>query len=198
VIKHALALALLCALLAGCDDSTPPEPTPSDTSDDVVLCPEADDCGLGQDTTAPEDVAPGPEDVAVPEPLFELGTNITGANTPDSFSPLIDGDSLNIELGFQGLWMIVLAFRTREIFEGKLTIIARVTVGDEQQGELGLAKQKLIPGGNDLDYYYNLFLVVMEPSVTGSTATIKVTVEDSHGAFIEENRLIQLIGGASP
>lgn len=198
MVKRALALALLCALLAGCDDSTPPEPTPSDTSDDAVLCPEADDCGPGQDTTAPEDVAPGPEDVAVPEPLFELGTNATGANTPDSFIPLIEGDALNVELGFQGLWMVVLAFRTREIFEGKLTIIARITVGDEQQGELGLAKQKLIPGGDDVGYYYNLFLVVMEPSVAGSTATVKVTVEDAHGAFIEENLEVQLIGGTAP
>jgi hypothetical protein len=197
MIKQALILALLCALLTGCDDSTPPEPTPSDTSADAVLCPEADDCGPGEDTTAPEDVAPEPEDVAEPEPLFELGTNITGANTPDSFSPLVNGDSLNIELGFQGLWMVVLAFRTRDIFEGKLTIIARITVDDEPQGEIGLAKQKLIPGSNNVDYYYNLFLVVMEPNVSGSEALIKLTVQDDHDAVLKEDLYVQLVGGAA-
>ena len=137
------------------------------------------------------------EDVAAPEPFFEFGTNVTGANTPDSFSPLVNGDELNVELGFQGLWMVVLAFRTRDIFQGKVTIIARITVDDEPQGEIGLAKQKLIPGGNDVDYYYNLFLVVMDPQVSGSEALIKLTVQDDHDAVLKEDLYVQLTGGTS-
>ena len=126
-----------------------------------------------------------------------MGTNVTGANTPDSFSLLVDGDELNIELGFQGLWMIVLAFRTRDLFQGQITIITRIWVDDDMQGELGLAKQTLHPGGEGLDYYYNLFLVVMDPTVAGEMGTIKVTVSDEYGAEIERSLDVQLIGGVS-
>ena len=89
-------------------------------------------------------------DVPAPGPVFEIGTNVTGANTPDSFTPLIDGDELNIELGFQGLWMVVLAFRFRDLLQGQLTIITRIAVDGTVLGELGLAKQKVHPGGNGL------------------------------------------------
>ena len=148
---------------------------------------------------APPDDGPAPDDIPEPvvEPVFELGTNVTGANTPDSFTPLVDGDALNIELGFQGLWMVVLAFRTRDMFQGKVTIIARIRVDDELQGEIGLAKQTLIAGGNGLDYYYNLFLVVMEPSVAGSPAEIEFSAQDQHDARIEQNIQVQLTGGTS-
>ena len=131
------------------------------------------------------------------EPFFEVGTNITGANTPDSFTPLIDGNELNIELGFQGLWMVVLAFRTRDVLSGKLTIITKITVDGVVQGELGLAKQQTLPGGQGIDYYYNLFLVVMDPSVAGQSGVIELSVEDAEGTRIEETREVALIGGTS-
>tara|TARA_B100000530_G_C15854329_1_gene446632 strand:+ start:58 stop:657 length:600 start_codon:yes stop_codon:yes gene_type:complete len=197
---HTRALVILCVLLMGCDSSDLPEPNPSDISD-ASACMEAGDCDPIDDTSPTSDAQGGPEDTErqspEPEPLFELGTNVTGANTPDSFSPLLDGDELNIELGFQGLWMVVLAFRTRDIFKGKVTIIARIRVDDELQGEIGLAKQTLIAGGNGLDYYYNLFLVVMEPSVAGSQAEIEFSAQDQHDARIEQNLQVQLTGGTS-
>ena len=190
----------LCLLLFACEATAPPAQDAQDAQDavnDTATCSAGDECDPAQDVLRSDDVAQPAEDIVPPEPFFEVGTNVTGANTPDSFSPLVNGDELNIELGFQGLWMVVLAFRTRDLFQGKVTIIARITVDDEPQGEIGLAKQKLIPGGNDVDYYYNLFLVVMDPQVSGSEALIKLTVQDDHDAVLKEDLYVQLTGGTS-
>ena len=207
-MKHALSVFALCVFLAGCEgvEDTSSATAEADTSQG--LCPGSPECDPGADEPQPPEAEDTQEALPIdpeeeeantppPEPLFEIGTNITGANTPDSFSLLNDGDSLNIELGFQGLWMVVLSFRTQSIFKGKLTIITQIDVAGETQGELGLAKQKLIPSGGSLDYYYNLFLVVMDPSVSGQVGNISLSVSDDHGALIEETIDVQLIGGTS-
>ena len=166
-----------------------------DVEDLEVSGPDA-----AQDVAPTPDDGPAPDDIPEPvvEPVFELGTNVTGANTPDSFTALADGDELNIELGFQGLWMVVLAFRTRDIFDGDVTIITQIGVDDIVQGELGLAKQKLHPGGSGLDYYYNLFLVVMDPTVAGATGQITLEVYDAHDHRVEVTLEVALTGGAAP
>jgi hypothetical protein len=189
-LRGAIALTLLLGL-AACDASVV---TDVDVVADVDVVTDAD-VGPGVDVPPTVDAD---TIVEPPGPLFEVGTNVTGANTPDSFSPLTDGDELHIELGFQGLWMVVLAFRTRAIFPGQVTIITRIAVDGVVQGELGLAKQKLHPGGGGLDYYYNLFLVVMEPSVTGSTGTITLEVYDDEDHLVEETLEVELTGGATP
>jgi len=185
-------VALLLGLtLFACDASTiaTPDADAVQPADVDVSTDVQPDVGPQEDSDAGDEP---------PGPLFELGTNVTGANTPDSFSPLIDGDELYIELGFQGLWMVVLAFRTRGIFPGKVTIITRISADDVVQGELGLAKQTLHAGGAGLDYYYNLFLVVMEPSVAGSTGTITLEVYDDEDHRVEETLEVQLTGGSTP
>lgn len=201
-----LLISLLCLSLSACDTSAPHDPENTAEGSNAALCPEGSECDLdagrsenpGHSGVDSESAAPeGEGEPREQGPLFELGTNITGANTPDSFSPLVDGDELNVELGFQGLWMVVLAFRTRDIFTGKLTIITRIEVEGEHQGELGLAKQKLIPSGGSLDYYYNLFLVVLDPSVGGQTGLINIRVSDDHGALVNETLEVQLTGGSS-
>ena len=135
----------------------------------------------------------GEADSQQTEPLFDFGVNVTGTNTPEYFAPLAHGDELGIELGFQGLWMVVLAFRTRGIFTGQLTIITSIHVADEKQGELGLARQKLIPGGDGLGYYYNLFLVVKDPAVAGQHAEVTLDVTDEDGHEIFETRAVNLV-----
>ena len=150
---------LIVGLTTGCDGAIDPSLDGVAGRDADTASHTSDSGGSGGDSTTSSDaVAPRSQDVADTDlgPIFQVGTNVTGANTPDSFSQLDDGDELYIELGFQGLWMVVLAFRTRDVFEGDITIITRIYVDDVVQGELGLAKQKLHPGGNNLDYYYNL------------------------------------------
>ena len=147
------------------------------------------------DAQAPRDVSQdsGGSEVAEMTPVFEFGVNTTGTNTPEHFSLLNHGDSLGVELGFQGLWMVVLAFRTRDIFTGDLTILTSIQVGDDEQGVLGLARQRLIPGGDGLGYYYNLFLVVREPEVAGSEAVVTLDVTDEQGVQVLETRTVNLV-----
>ena len=207
-MKRALSVLVLFVFFAGCEgveerDNPSTEPDTSQT-----LCPASPECDQEGSDTGSESAAEAQDDASSQieegevvetseEPVFELGTNLTGANTPDSFTLLNQGDELNIELGFQGLWMVVLSFRTQNIFKGKLTIITQIDVEGETQGELGLAKQKLIPSGGSLNYYYNLFLVVMDPSVSGQVGNITLSVSDEHGALVEESIDVQLIGGTS-
>ncbi len=106
----------------------------------------------------------GSQDITV-EPVFVLGTNITGKSTPDTFSPIAADSELNVELGPQGLWMVVLAFKTRGTLEPPLLLSGRVVIGGKSLGELKLGKQKLVLGGDGFDYYYNFFLVVAPEGV---------------------------------
>ena len=173
-------VALLGAVfaLSACASSTSSKPDTQRT--DAQLSRD-----VSRDTVGPE--------VSRSTPIFEFGVNTTGTNTPEHFSLLNHGDALGVELGFQGLWMVVLAFRTRDIFIGDLTILTSIQVGEDEQGVLGLARQRLIPGGDGLGYYYNLFLVVREPEVAGSEAVVTLDVTDEQGVQVFETRTVNLV-----
>ncbi len=99
-------------------------------------------------------------DVSEGQPFFELGTNITGVSVPGSFSPLSPGDDLFVELGFQGSYMVVLAFRTQGYHDGeKVNLLVSLSVDGMERAKLKYNKKKLLAGGDDLDYFYNIFLV---------------------------------------
>lgn len=128
---------------------------------------------------------------------FTLGVNVTGKNTPAFFEVLPEGGDLVVELGAQGLWMVVLAFKTHGYFDGRVLIRAWIDVNGERQGELALAKQKLLPGGDGWDYYYNFFLVVPDPALAGHEAVVTMQVEDdlTQELVIERQLNVSLIGG---
>ncbi len=136
---------------------------------------------------------------AVSQGAFELGVNVTGRNTSAYYSALPEGGELNVEYGPQGLWMVVLAFRTRNVWsesDAELLIYASCRVDGENIGELTLAKQRLLLGGDGWWYYYNLFLVVDESRAAGSEATIEISVEDpSTGQNVQHDQIVSLVGG---
>lgn len=131
---------------------------------------------VGEASDSEESTDPGV--VESPDQAFVLGVNVTGKNTPEFFTELDEGGELFVELGAQGLWMVVLAFKTYGYFDAKVIIRAWIEVDSIREGELALAKQKLLPGGDGWDYYYNFFLVVPEPSLAGHEAVITIQVED--------------------
>ena len=93
--------------------------------------------------------------------------------------------------------MVVLAFKTYGYFDGKVLIRAWIEVDGVREGELALAKQKLLPGGDEWDYYYNFFLVVPDPALAGKKAIVAMQVKDE---LNEENvvlveRNLTLTGG---
>ncbi|MEE2779298.1 MAG: hypothetical protein VYE15_02155 [Myxococcota bacterium] len=157
-----------------------------------VMTPEAD----VQEADVTPDVVE--EDVFVlPDQDFVLGVNQVGTSHPSFFSPLLEGDTVRIELGAQGLWMVVLAFKTRGYFGEKVIVRGKLEVEGLNQGELALAKQKLLDGGDGYRYYFNFFLVVLDPGVSGleGVAILRVTDDENHDIEqIRETRVV-LTGG---
>lgn len=135
------------------------------------------------------------EDVA-DDAILELGTNVTGMSTPDSFTALGDGDDLFVELGFQGSYMVVLAVRTRGfVTEGKVNLQVALSVGGEEKAKLKYKKKSLLPGADDLSYFYNIFLVTEDyEDYVGEEAYIEITVltlDDEPIVSIEASLVIQ-------
>lgn len=126
---------------------------------------------------------------------FTLGVNVTGKNQPQFFSPLPGGGELEIEYGPQGLWMVVLAFKTQGLLDGQLFIDGEIFVGDTLLGRLTLAKQQLAPGGDGYGYYYNYYLVVDDETTAGELATIHFFVMDGEGDEVKVVREVLLTGG---
>jgi hypothetical protein len=146
-------------------------------------------CGLAAcQTTTPPD--PLPIDA---QASLRIGINPTGADDPALFQPLEAEDELAIEFGFQGLWMVVLAFQT-DALEGRITVVARIrTETDTILGEFGLAKQELVSGDDGYAYYLNLYLVVEGIEAVGQRAWVELEVEDARGVSIQETLEVTLI-----
>lgn len=171
------SLALM-TLVTACDVPTVQSPATSEDAGVLEVGDGSVDTSSAGDSAAPFEDATDPEILEPPEQEFVLGVNVTGKNTPEFFSELPEGGDLFVELGAQGLWMVVLAFRTYGYFDSKVIIRAWIEVDGIREGELALAKQKLLPGGDGWDYYYNFFLVVPDPGLAGREAKITMQVED--------------------
>ena len=163
------------------------------------------------DATSPTDVVAndsGPTDSVDPsdgevseEPALVLGVNEVLQNHPSAFTPLEDGDQLEIELGgFNGLWMMVIAFKTRGYFPERVIVFADVSVDGKEISSLSLSKQSLKPGGDGWDYYYDLFLIANDTSVGGKEALVELTVRDYEDKEFEVSiqRKLLVVGGDPP
>ncbi len=172
VLLKLAAWATCASFVAGCGDAGGLPAT--DVGSDTVL----------QDTSDPSR-----------PPAFELGTNVQGRNDAASFQPLMDGDELEIVFGPQGLWMVVLSFRTRGLLEGPLFLEATIRVDDVVQGSLALQNQTAFAGPQGFFYYFNFFLVVSDPTVSGRDATIAFLATDDDGRRVERTVTARLTGG---
>ena len=127
------ALALLMAPVACDSPETAPANVPAGAN-----ATDGDSVGVSQQAAVP-----------LEEPLedavMELGVNVTGNSTPDSFSPLLDGGDLFVELGFQGSYMVVLAFRTKGfVSDGKVNLLVSLSVDGDVKANLKYKKKSLI------------------------------------------------------
>jgi len=176
-VTGACAPAPLEPLDAPVEDVAPPEDV-VEQPDQEIVTPELDASGSDAEVEVVEE-----EDVFVlPDQDFVVGMNQVGTSHPSFFSPLEQGDTVRIELGAQGLWMVVLAFKTRGHFGEKVIVRGKLQVEGINQGELALAKQKLLDGGDGYRYYFNFFLVVLDPGVSGleGMAILRVTDDENH------------------
>ena len=180
-------------LLAGCD---------SDAGGAALADADTASAESGEDAIQPAPDAGEPlsdgeaaDDAEATDPPFVLGVNITGQSVPNSFSELPEGSDLLVEYGPQGLWMVVLAFKTKGLFEEPLLIKASVESQEMLQGEFTMTGQELLPGPGGYAYFYNFFLVVSDPHVAGSPGVITLSVTDAAGYSLEVVRNVALVGG---
>jgi hypothetical protein len=195
LLRAQLIVVLIC--LSGCLGGASDEPT--DTAADTDAVTATDAAAVTDTATATaNDTATATDTEPAPAPFFDLGWNVTGSSTPDSFTPLSDGAPLDVEFGPQGLWMVVLAFRSRDLLVEPLFLDGRIDVHDHPaRGELALQGQKLLPGPEGVRYYYNFWLVVDDPEgVAGKTATVSMLARDANGKEHQAVVEVLLTGGA--
>jgi len=188
--SRVLGLLLLVVLsLWGCSTTEPGDGIGEDATPDA-----ADDVGdLGIDSDAAIDSGP---DVPV-EPEFVLGINQVFETSPSSFTPLNDNDTVPIVLGPQASNMVVLAFKTRGIFDRdtKVRVEGSMTINGNLEGTLELIGQDLLPGIDGYSCYYNFFLAIQPVDVpTGEPATIDFVVEDEATGHIEMHTRSVIVG----
>lgn len=117
---------------------------------------------------------------------FEIGTNVVSMNTPDSYTAMTDGSAVPFVYGVQGSWMVVLAFRTHDMFDGMFDVRASISIDGVDSGDIWLEGQETFPGGDGWDYYYNLFLPIPdEPPAEGTPMHLTLSVEDMAGTTAE-------------
>ena len=141
MISASRVLLVAALTLAGCDSDAGgslanADVTTSETGEDAPS-PAID----AADASPEADVEEG-------DPPFVLGVNITGQSIPGSFSELPEGAELLVEYGPQGLWMVVLAFKTKDLFDGVLLIKAAVESEGMLQGEFTMTGQEKRGGGS--------------------------------------------------
>ncbi|MCB9733650.1 MAG: hypothetical protein H6745_13705 [Deltaproteobacteria bacterium] len=185
------ALLALGAALTACGDAASVGETDS-ASADTSVTDGGGDTVVGDTTPADTAVA---DTSGPPSPELVLGTNDVGSNDPTAFEALEEHDELEVQLGFQGFWMVVLAFKTRDIFTTPLYLEAHLTAGGVEQGSLVLGGQKLADGGDGYGYYYNFFLVVNDPGVAGGEGSILFKAQDDEGHSFQMTRVVELTGG---
>lgn len=194
----AVTWAAICLAVAGCDAGGGVDAGgATDPADDTAAQDAAGDTAPDGASDAP--IADAADTDATPAQPFTPGLNPAGVHDPTQFAPLVDGQDLAIELGGQGLWMVVTAFRTRGIFEGLVTVETELRSGDALVNGLGLAGQTLEREDDGFDYFYDLYLVVDAAALDGSdaqAATWWLRVRDQAGHEAESNLALTLTGGS--
>jgi len=195
-----LLTVVMSASLLACGDTGGGSTSQADTLDSVTDTMDA--LAIDGIDDAIEDLTTTDVAVDAPvEPALVLGANVVLQHHPSAFTELTDGDHLEIELGgFNGLWMVVLAFKTRGYFPGRVIVFADVSVNGEEISSLSLSKQDLIPADDGWDYYYDLFLIANDTSVGGQEAIVDLTVRDYENQEFEvslQSKLL-VVGGDPP
>lgn len=130
------------------------------------------------------------------EPELTLGTHEQLRWDPELFEPLdVDGAPLEIVLGNQGLWMVVLGIRAHDTLVEPFTLQVTLVVGGSQQGEVTAAGQKLRRESDGRDYYYDIWLLVPDPTISSFDAELNVVLEGGDGVTWTIDQNVHLTGG---
>lgn len=174
-----------------------PEPEP-EPEEEPVPGPDSETSEADGDGGASDGAAgdPDPELPAEPDvctdltdptcPLvFLIGTNPVEEDTPETFTPFEDEGDACIVKGTQGWWMILAAFKTRGVFEGKVLIQGSIEQDGEVLVENGFDKQTLEEGGDGFSYFFNYFLPFSCPPKAGTEGRLWFSMSDTFGHKVE-------------
>lgn len=171
-----LASAWLAAVTVACTD---PAPGAADAGRAADTAAAVEDSGAAPESDGSPDAGTG----TCPAPRLQLGTTRQSKATPEAFVPTLPESEIDVLRGPQALWMVVVAFRTCGLYTAPLKLEARVATDDgASSGKADLKNQKLLPGGDGMSYYYNLWLVVQNPTLSdGKKGELTMTVTDAKG-----------------
>ena len=177
VARGLVAVACLGAVATlGCGEGAGDSASASNPASDVAAAAE------GDAAEATDGVVAGAADVA---PTLQIGTQEFGKTTPSAFVPLQDGDDLRVVLGFQGSYMVVVAFRTRGIPQAAtgVTFAVRLEAAGDVRAKLAYNKPKtLLDGGDGFAYFYNVPLVTEDwEAYADAEGTLTVDLADPDG-----------------
>ncbi len=114
---------------------------------------------------------------------IEFGTNEPYQSSPDGFTIIEDGDVLDIVEGTQLAHMVVLAFRTKNLVEVPVDVVAAIEVDGNTVGDIIRVNRPLILAVDGWYYYYNLFLQIVDwQPLIGDQGILHFRVTDSTGA----------------
>lgn len=117
----------------------------------------------------------------LPAPTLVIGTNAPGSDEPDAFVPLTDGALLDIVVGFQGAWMVVLALETSLAADLPVAITMTLRSAEEVLGHFTVSEQALVAGDSGDAYYLDFYLVVSSAEHAGEVAWVDASVVDERG-----------------
>ena len=134
------------------------------------------------------------------EVLAWVGTNPTGIRDIEGFEPLEDGDELEIEMGFQGAWMVVLALKMVPQLEGMSTLRSSLYVEDELVAYFEVKRQFLVPANDGFEYYLNIFLIVPSADYVGKPGRVVLEAFEhlKEDTLVRADSAVSLIGGIVP
>ena len=129
-----------------------------------------------------------------------VGTNPTGQRDVEGFEPLNDGAELEIEMGFQGAWMVVLALKVTPQLSGMTTLRSSLFVDEELVAYFEVKRQFLVPADDGFEYYLNLFLIVPSSEYVGMPGRVVVEAFEhlKEETMIRAESRVELIGGIVP
>lgn len=138
-----------------------------------------------------------PVDPCAAKPVIAGGSAELGLGT--SFAPIVDGQTVDLERGLQGLWMFMINARARDMDVGSGDREAAIDVAAlDQSGttislETGCRVREFTPASNGALQLYSPYALPLDPSIAqldGAKITIRIELRDHDGRRAIDERTI--------
>jgi hypothetical protein len=143
-------------------------------------------------------MASPPDDPCAPKPIVVGGSAEIGLGS--SFSPVVPGQDVELQLGTQGLWMFIINARAHDLNvgsgdqEGVIDVAALDEAGQQISLSLGCrVREFATTSGGDLELtspYFLPLLPTVTPGAAGLKVTIRLDIRDGEGHRATDERAV--------